>query len=97
MPERRHQPRRTLLLECSWTRDARVIDLSPQGCYVDALRVPRLGEIVEFEIGLDESPVLLRGTVVHRKEGVGFAVSFDGLSDDAAVRVHAFLMQRKSA
>ena len=96
MPERRKQLRRPLLLECSWTRDARVIDLSSQGCYVDSMRVPRLGEVVEFEIELG-SPVLLRGTVVHRKEGVGFAVSFDGLSEDSAVQVYAFLMQRQSA
>lgn len=96
MPERRQQLRRPLFIECSWTRDARVIDLSPQGCYVDAVRVPRLGEVVEFELDLD-SPVTLRGTVVHRKEGVGFAVSFDGLSEEAAVHLHAFLMQRRSA
>ena len=92
--ERRHGTRRRVVIECSWTRGARLTDLSLSGCYVDTARVPTRGEDIVFTARLDKSEVLLRGRVVHAKDNVGFAVSFADLEIDAATRLNIFLARR---
>lgn len=89
--ERRQHVRQMLVLECSWSRDARLTDLSLGGCYVDTRAVPALGEEAEVGVTLDGEATRLRGKVVHATRGLGFALKFD-LSDDVTLaRVEKFL------
>ena len=90
MDERRQGVRRPLLLECNYSRDSRITDMSVTGCFIDSTRVPEVGEQVEFTAELDGAPVALRGTVVHAKPQLGFAITFTDLSDEATASVRAF-------
>ena len=96
MDERRRGVRRPLLLECNYSRDSRITDLSATGCFVDSSRVPDVGEQVEFTVELDGAPVILRGTVVHAKARLGFAITFTDLSDEAAESVRAFTVGQEA-
>jgi hypothetical protein len=90
--DRRKYLRTPFVEDCSWQRAARVTDLSVHGCYVDSHRVPRLGETVEFTVRIWEDDVPLRGTVVHAKSGVGFAIAFDVLEESTVNRIASFVL-----
>ena len=95
--ERRRDLRTPFIEDCSWQRSARVTDLSIRGCYVDSYRVPRLGEMVEFTVSLLGDSVPLRGTVVHAKAGVGFAIAFDELEESSLNRISSFVLRATPA
>jgi hypothetical protein len=80
--ERRRAIRRAFIVECSWTRGARITDLSALGCYVDTHVAPRVGETVEFNATIDDHTVQFRGTAVTATPGVGFGVEFGGLPEE---------------
>lgn len=89
--ERRKHRRHVLVLECTWSRDARVTDVSLDGCYVDTTHAPAIGEEAEFDLALETGPVTLRGTVVHAKPRHGFAIQFRGLDPTSFDRLRAFV------
>jgi PilZ domain len=89
MPKERRALRRHLRLKCSYAPDAHVVNISANGCKVESRVTPRLGEHVEFTAELVGRPALLRGAVVHARDGFEFGIRFIGLDEDVAVRVRA--------
>ena len=85
--ERRRFPRHMLVLECTWSRDARITDISVDGCYVDTMHAPTLGDMAEFTVNLDEAPLHVRGIVVQTRPRHGFAIRFTDLAPESADRV----------
>ena len=86
MSERRHTERKRVLLEAKWEsmsrrHQARVDDVSLGGCFVNTYGQVELNEPVSLHI-LSPSGVWLnlRGTVVTYQPGVGFGISFTGLT-----------------
>jgi hypothetical protein len=94
MAERRTTPRLPFLIECSWTRDARITDLSDRGCYVETRVVPPIGERVEFSTTIDGFPTTLRGRVVSTRYGLGFGMRFVDLAEETGILIREAL--RKS-
>lgn len=80
-----------IVLECSWARGARVTDISESGCYVESRNVPTVGADVDFTVQYDGIPLALRGTVVHCKQGIGFAIAFPAGDADHDARVRLFV------
>jgi hypothetical protein len=89
--ERRQHERHPVSLECSWTHDARVIDLSPAGCFVSCKFVPKAGDEIEFAIRFEEEPIRVRGTVVNVRHDLGFGFVFGNLSDETRSILRATL------
>ena len=87
MPERRSTERKRVLLEARWEsmsrkHEARVDDVSLGGCFVNTYGPVELNEPVSLQILLPAGVWLnLRGAVVTYQPGVGFGMSFTGLSD----------------
>jgi hypothetical protein len=77
------------MLKCSYSADARIVNISIHGCLVESLATPKLGEHVEFTAELGGGPAILRGIVVHTASGRGFGIRFVGLDEDDVRRVHA--------
>jgi hypothetical protein len=77
------------MLKCSYSADARVVSVSINGCLIESLVTPKLGEPVEFTAELGGQPAILRGVVVHAASGRGFGIRFDGLDEDVVRRVRA--------
>jgi hypothetical protein len=86
------QPRQRIYryFDCSWqsawrVERSRVSSLSPTGCYIeDRFSVPARGEeIRELSVDLPTGHVNLQGTVVDAMPGVGFAVRFTGVDNQA--------------
>lgn len=91
MPKARQQRalRRHLRLRCSHAPDAYLVNISINGCKVESRKTPRTGERVEFSADIHGRPTVLRGVVVHARDGLEFAVRFAGLDDDAIAGVRA--------
>lgn len=79
------------MIECSWSNDARVTDLSAEGCYVDCRHVPRVGTHAAFDLILGDASTTLCGTVVHARHGLGFAMQFVSLDASAARQLRRYL------
>ena len=88
MPERRTTARLPFFMECSWTREARITDLSDHGCHVETSVVPAIGERVEFSTTIDGLPTTLRGRVVSNRYGLGFGMRFVDLTDETRALLH---------
>jgi hypothetical protein len=89
MYKERRALRRHLMLKCSYSADARIVNLSIHGCMIESLATPKLGEPVEFTAELSGRPAILRGVVVHTVTGRGFGIRFVGLDEDVVGRVRA--------
>jgi hypothetical protein len=89
--ERRRHPRRTVSLECDWAPEARIIDLSSIGCYVDHPATPALVVPVSITTILNRVPMTFRGIVAHVQHGRGFGVAFTELDSDTLEHLHVFL------
>lgn len=87
MHKERRALRRHLRLKCSYAPDARVVNLSVNGCKIESRVTPTIGEQVEFTVELVGRPAVLRGTVVHARDGFEFGIRFMGLDEDVAARV----------
>ncbi len=74
----------TIELEASsGNREARMSDLSMNGCYIDTITSVRLDENVRFTLSLpDGRREELSGEVIYMHEGIGFGLRFNDLSDD---------------
>jgi PilZ domain len=95
--ERRQHVRHPVSLECSWTHDARVTDLSPAGCFVSCRFVPKAGDEIEFAITFGDVPVRVRGTVVNVRHDLGFGFVFGNLSDETRSILRAALAKATHA
>jgi PilZ domain-containing protein len=87
MYRERRALRRHLMLKCSYSAEARIVNISIHGCLIETLATPRLGELVEFTAELSGRPAILRGVVVHTASGRGFGIRFVGLDEDVVTRV----------
>lgn len=81
--------RRHLRLKCSYASDAHIVNISVNGCKVESLVTPKMGERLEFTADLRGRPALLSGVVVHALDGREFAIRFVGLDEDVAGLVRA--------
>ena len=89
MYKERRALRRHLMLKCSYSADARIVNLSIHGCMIESLATPKLGEPVEFTAELSGRHAILRGVVVHTVTGRGFGIRFVGLDEDVVGQVRA--------
>ena len=80
-----------MAIECSWTRDSVITDLSASGCYVDTRYTPKVGDRVEFTATIENQPAEFRGTVASSTQGVGFGVAFDALPEATTIVLLAAL------
>jgi len=94
--DRRRQPRIERYFDCTWLSDwseesARVSNLSPAGCYIECRKaVPTAGTLLPaITLALPTGEITLQGTVVHAIRGVGFAVEFTDVDEDARARLSA--------
>ena len=77
------------MLKCSYAANARIVNISVNGCKVESRVTPKVGDSIEFTADLRGQPTALRGIVVHVLEGFEFGMRFVGLDDDASSRVRA--------
>ena len=97
-PDRRRQGRTEQYFDCTWLGEwgeerARVSSLSPAGCYIETRSaVPQEGTALPgVTVTLPTGDITLQGTVVHVIRGVGFAVQFDVVDDEAHDRLSALV------
>jgi hypothetical protein len=97
---RRRRQRIDRYFSCTWQSPfglarARVSSLSPTGCYVEDrfLAAKRDEEIPELTIELPDGPVILRGFVIDAMPGVGFAVRFTRVDEEARACLSAVVHQ----
>jgi hypothetical protein len=74
---------------------SRVSSLSPAGCYIESRSaVARQGAaLTEMTVALPTGSITLHGTVVSATRGVGFAVQFTDLDEDARARLTALVAE----
>ena len=89
MQKERRALRRHVMLKCSHSADARIVNVSVNGCKIESRATPKVGERVEFTAELQGRPAILRGTVVYVLDGLEFAIRFSGLDEDVLNRVRA--------
>ena len=102
-PERRESPRYQVSLRARWGggewagRGGTVTNLSAEGCFVTADDPVVEGELVQVSIEIPgEKALTLWGTVIHKGEGLGFAVRFSTFSQGGArERLGALLQQAR--
>jgi hypothetical protein len=94
--DRRQKARIDQYFDCTWLSDwseerSRVSNLSPMGCYIECrFAAPPAGTpLTAVTIKLPNGEITLQGTVVHAIRGVGFAVQFTEVDDDARARLSA--------
>jgi hypothetical protein len=93
MPERRSTERKKVLLEARWSsmsrrHEARVDDVSLGGCFVNTYGHVELHEPVDLQILLPSGEWLsLQGKVASYHAGVGFGMSFTGLTEELVASV----------
>lgn len=90
-PERRESPHYQDSQRARWGggewagRPGTVTNLSADGCFVIAEDSVAEGELVQEHVELSGGEVLtLRGNVIHRVEGQGFAIKFPTFSQGGA-------------
>ena len=85
--ERRRQPRASVMLEIRWEDlsgqyNARITDISADGCYIESIGQVTVGQQIRFEIRLPTgSWVPFRGEVVNHQPNLGFGVRFSDLTE----------------
>lgn len=75
-----------------WSEErSRVSNVSPTGCYIECRTVapPAGTPLAAITIKLPHGDITLQGTVVHALRGVGFAVHFTDVDEDAHARLSA--------
>ena len=94
--DRRRQQRVEQYFDCVWVSEwseerSRVSNLSPEGCYIECRSAaPREGtSVLAITITLPTGEVTVQGTVVHSIRGVGFAVQFTAVDEDAHAALSA--------
>ena len=94
--DRRQKARVEQYFDCTWLSDwseerSRVSNLSPAGCYIECRSsAPPAGTpLAAVTIRLPNGDITLQGVVVHAIRGVGFAVQFTDVDEDAHARLSA--------
>jgi len=88
MDERRRYRRASRLLEIRWEDlsgkyNARVTDISPDGCYIESIGQVTVGQQIRFEIQLPTGSWMpIRGEVVNHQPNLGFGVRFIALTEE---------------
>lgn len=75
-----------------WSQErGRVSSLSPAGCYIECrTAAPPAGtSLAAITISLPTGEITLQGAIVHAIRGVGFAVQFTDVDEDAHARLSA--------
>jgi hypothetical protein len=86
--EKRKSKRVAIVLEATWegqtgSYEARVSDISRDGCYLDTISQAALGDLVHINVRLpDGNWLALSGVVVHRRQNLGFGITFTNLSEE---------------
>lgn len=60
----------------SGLREARISDISLGGCFVDTIVSAQEGEVVKFDVTLEDKAFPIVGTVAYVFPGNGFGVKF---------------------
>ena len=85
--ERRRYRRASRLLEIRWEDlsgkyNARITDISPDGCYIESIGKVTVGQQIRFETQLPTAGWMpFRGEVVNHHPNLGFGVRFIGLTE----------------
>jgi hypothetical protein len=93
--ERRRQHRFEQYFECTWQSEwgeerSRVSNLSEGGCYIESRRTVQLGTALPaITIMLPTGEITVQGLAVHSIRGVGFAVQFTDVDEDARARLRS--------
>jgi hypothetical protein len=86
--ERRSHPRVKGPFEGFWdgagTQSGRIVDLSVNGCFIEALLPPRVGQAVTVSIAIVGGQINLPAEVVYAEANQGFAVRFVDTPDEVA-------------
>ena len=96
-PDRRQRYRTEQYFDCTWIsvwgeERSRISSLGPTGCYIESRTTPTEGTVVpEIVIHLASGPVTVQGTVISTMRGVGFAVRFSDVTQDADERLSALV------
>ncbi len=86
--EKRKSKRVAIVLEATWEGqaghyEARVSDVSRDGCYLDTIGEAALGDLVQINVRLPNGNWLpLSGVVAHRQQNLGFGITFTNLSEE---------------
>jgi len=87
-----------ILESASGKREARISDISTEGCYVDSIVTPRDEEIVAFEIVRPNGDSMkFTGKVAYILEGFGFGMQFTDLSDAMKTFLDEIIRMRKES
>ena len=91
---RRQRQRIERYFECDWftawgEEKTRVSSISPTGCYIDSrLTVPPEGTFLQgISVALPGGQITVDGMVLQATPGVGFAVRFTEVNDEARARL----------
>jgi hypothetical protein len=84
--ERRHYPRRHMILEVRsedlGQSDLRTTDISLGGCYIETMGPVTVGDHIAFEIRLPGGDwMLLQGVVVYHHKAMGFGLRYTDLTE----------------
>lgn len=96
-PDRRRHQRYARPIDGTWQGASiagrcRISDISIGGCFVQSLVTPTPGELTSVTLGLaGQDPLVLAGRVVYVEANMGFAMSFETLSESARTRLERFL------
>ncbi len=65
----------------SGLREARISDISLGGCFVDTIATAQEGEVVKFDVKLEDRTFNMVGEVAYVFPGNGFGVKFTEIPD----------------
>jgi hypothetical protein len=97
--ERRKAPRANVNLAARWEgasalEEARVTNLSVNGCFVLSGGTVETRELIRLEITFpDESEIYPWAEVIEEANEIGFAVRFNSMDDEELERLRQFLKQ----
>jgi hypothetical protein len=85
--ERRRHERLAKPMEGSWRGQSgatacRITDISWDGCFLETLSMPTIGEQTIVTVPAGASTIEIAGQIVYVERGLGIALKFNGLSAD---------------
>ena len=100
--ERRKEERVTVCLDATWLgrsskNNARAVDLSEGGCYIDTIVEVSEGEALTFGLMMNDGKwLVLKGVVAHRTPRLGFGIRFVDLTDEQRGKIQSILRRAKA-
>ena len=86
--ERRQHDRVSLLLDVVWEAaagkyEARIGDITVDGCYIDSIGQVAPGELINFKVRLPSGLWIdLQGEVTYQFQGIGFGLRFTEMTEE---------------